>query len=104
MKIGIVLTTVSNLKDAKRLAYICLRSKNTACVSIIPQARSIYRWKKKIEEQKELVLIFKTTLANLNSLQEVIKFSHPYELPEIIAVRVCASSEYARWVSSFRNV
>ena len=70
-----------------------------ACGKILPGLRSIYRWKGRIEEGGELLLLIKTTQACYPRLEQHIRANHPYELPEIIAVDLAAgAADYLAWI------
>ena len=65
-----------------------MESDLAACVNIIPQLRSIYKWKGKIEDDKEHLLLIKSKYSRVNELTEFIKKNHPYEVCEVITVPV----------------
>lgn len=95
----VVLTSAPNIAVAKRLATTLVRSKRAACVSVIDNMRSVYRWKNKIHTENESLLVIKTTGAKLNTLKKTILANHPYQIPEIIALPVSATTpEYFKWI------
>ena len=63
--ISIIYTTIDNEQDARKIANVLIEEQIVACVNIIPNVHSIYRWKGKIEEEKELILIAKTVDENV---------------------------------------
>jgi periplasmic divalent cation tolerance protein len=70
-------------------------------VSIVPGIRSIYRWKGEIHDDRELLLIAKTSVKNLNKIEKTIRKLHTYEVPEIVSVRMDRGSEhYLRWLKT----
>lgn len=70
-----------------------------ACVNIIPGIQSIYRWRGAVEHDEELLLLIKTSDAVWSLLEERILALHPYELPEIISVRIQdGHSHYLDWI------
>ena len=76
-----------------------MKKKLAACVQIFP-VKSIYRWKGKIEKTKEFLILFKVNSRKKNSLINVIKRMHTYELPEIILINMNpCSNEYWEWLS-----
>ncbi len=96
----IVLTTVDDPEQAKTLARGLVEQKLAACVTVIDGVGSTYRWRGAIEEQREILLLVKTTAHRLSRLQSWLQRSHPYEVPEILALE--ASSEaapYLRWLA-----
>ena len=96
----IVYTTVGDEAGAKRLAQIVIQAKLAACAQI-STIESLYLWAGDMQQTPEWRIAFKTTEACYDALTAVLKADHPYELPQIIAVPVCAAHpEYALWVDS----
>ena len=86
--ISIIYTTIDNVQDARKIANYLIEEQLVACVNIIPNVESIYRWKGKIEEEKEFILMAKTVDENVIKTIKRIKELHNYELPDIIAIPV----------------
>jgi len=82
--VAIVYTTVGNMPDARKIAKTLVEEQIVACVNIIPKIESYYRWNGKIENDEEVVLISKTTDANVKKTIQRIKQLHSYDLPDII--------------------
>jgi periplasmic divalent cation tolerance protein len=96
----IVLTNLPDRDSAHKLAHQLVESRTTACVNILAECTSIYRWQGKIENASEVPLLIKTTRAAYHGLEAMIRSHHPYELPEIIAVSVDAGlPAYLQWVA-----
>jgi len=57
----IVLTTAGSEEQAAKIARHLVEHGLAACVNIVPQVASIYRWKDKVEEAREWLLMIKTT-------------------------------------------
>ena len=84
---------------ADRIAGALVSARLAACVNILPGVRSVYRWQGAIERADELLLLIKTTRAQLEPLAALIASLHPYELPEVLAVEVAGGSPgYLDWV------
>jgi len=97
--ISLIYTTINNEKDAKKIANYLLEEQIVACVNIIPNVHSIYRWKGKIEEEKEFILIAKTKDENVIKAINKIKKLHNYEIPDIISIPVNNGySEYLDYI------
>jgi len=95
----VVLSTCETEEEAVRVARHLVEKKLAACVNILPQARSVYRWKGKIEEASEFVLIVKSRRDLFDALRAEIVELHSYELPEVIALPlVDGSAEYLAWL------
>jgi len=95
----LILTTSPDAETAERIGRALVAEKLAACVSILPPMRSIYRWKGKIEDNNEQMLVIKSTKERFPAIMERIKALHPYELPEIIAVPVADGlPDYLSWL------
>lgn len=96
----IVITTVANEDEGKALARKLVEEKLAACVQVLPQMTSIYRWKGKVEADKEFLLLIKTLPEQYDRLEAFISENHSYETPEIVAVEAARVSEaYGKWLS-----
>ena len=89
----VVLTTCESEEQAQRLARHLIEQRLAACVNILPGARSVYRWKDKIENAAEFVLIIKSRRDIFVRLRDAIAHLHSYEIPEVIALSVVDGSE-----------
>lgn len=95
-----VITTVSKKSDAEKISKALMDKRLAACVQIGGPIKSIYRWKGKIERALEWVCIIKTRKNFYKKVEKEIKESHPYEIPEIIAVSIAeGSKDYLKWLS-----
>jgi periplasmic divalent cation tolerance protein len=95
----VVLTTCESQDQAEQLARHLVDHRLAACVNILPGARSIYRWKDKIEDSAEFVLVIKSRRDVFNKVREAIAQLHSYEIPEVIALPVVDGSDaYLRWL------
>ena len=97
--IRVVVTTFSDEEAAAAAVRALVSESLAACGTIVPSARSIYRWKGQIEDCAEVVVIFKTTQAAFPSFEARLRELHPYETPEILAFDPAAAGDaYACWV------
>lgn len=95
----VIFCTVPNRETALKISQPIIEEKLAACVNIVPSLISIYKWKGKIAQDSEELLIIKTTQQKFNVLETRIKQLHPYEVPEIIALPiVIGSDKYLNWV------
>ena len=98
-KARIVLTSLGSAKDASRLARTLVEERLAACVTLLPGAVSIYRWKGQVETADEVVLLIKTADEHLAALEKRLKELHSYETPEFLVVKVeGGSEEYLAWL------
>jgi periplasmic divalent cation tolerance protein len=99
MTVLIVFSTFPNEASAREAANKLVEDGVAACVSILPGVTSVYHWQGKKEESNEVLLMIKTTQEAYPRLESSLKGCHPYELPEILAVRGEAGlPSYLEWV------
>ncbi len=95
----VVLTTCDSEEQGQLLARHLIEHRLAACVNILPGARSVYRWKDRIEDAAEFVLVIKSRRDVFTKLREAIAHLHSYETPEVIALPVVDGSEtYLNWL------
>lgn len=95
----IVLTTAGSQEEARKIAHALVERKLAACVNIVPQIESVYRWQGKVESATEWLLIIKTQAEFFARVRDAIKELHSYELPECIMIPVeGGSEEYLNWI------
>lgn len=95
----IVFCTIDSLTNAKNLAHNLVEDKLAACVNIISGVTSVYEWQGEVSEDSEYLLIIKTKLDLYEKLEQKIKELHPYEVPEIICLKIEeASQSYLDWI------
>lgn len=100
----VVVTSLPSMEVAKGLARSLVESHLAACVQLTDGIQSIYRWEGKVCEEKEVLLSAKTTLTKWLQISTLIKNTHPYDLPEILAFSPEQYEEqYGKWVESEVN-
>jgi len=93
--------TAPSVDEANLLADMLMDKRLAACVQIMREMDSVYRWQGKVERQREVLLIAKTLSSKFAEIErEVIKL-HSYETPEIVAIPLSAGSgPYLEWLSA----
>jgi periplasmic divalent cation tolerance protein len=95
----IVLTTCGSEEEGKRIARNLVEKRLAACVNLIPQVNSIYRWQGKVESAGELLLLIKTTRENFPKVRDAVRGLHSYEVPECIMLAIeDGSATYLQWI------
>lgn len=95
----VVLCTVPSEEVGVHIARALLEQQLCACVNIIPGVRSLYRYRGKLEDERELQLVIKTQRALYPALEARIRELHPYEVCEVLQLAVTAGSEpYLAWL------
>ena|SRR6266851_1968523 len=96
----IVLTTAGSEEEARKIARHLVENRLAACVNIIPQIESIYRWQGKVDSSREWLLLVKTTDERFPAVRDAIRELHTYELPECVVLNIeDGSSEYLQWLT-----
>ena len=96
----IILTTAGSQEEAGKIAHALVERRLAACVNIVPQIESVYRWQGKMETTQEWLLLIKTQVELYERIRDVIQELHSYDLPECIMLEVTAGSkEYLEWIA-----
>lgn len=90
--------TAHDKSEARKISKHLLQRKLIACANIFP-IESMYRWKGKIVEGKEAVLILKTMKNKVTMVRKEIEQIHSYEIPCIIEIDVKVNEKYGRWMA-----
>ena len=96
----VVLVTCGSRAEARRIARAVVTQRLAACANLLEtRVESVYRWKGKVEQAREFLLLMKTSKAQLGALEAEVKRLHSYEVPEFIALPIVAGSPaYLRWL------
>ncbi len=95
----LVVVTASSMEEGERIARAVVDEGIAACCNILPEIRSIYRWKGKICDEREVMLFIKSRASLFNALRERVKELHSYEIPEIISFQIERGlEEYLKWI------
>lgn len=100
MKINIVYMTAGSWEEAKKIGKELVSSRLAACVNILDNMRSIYRWDGEIQEDTEVVIIAKTTEDRIQGLIEKVKSMHSYDCPCMVCLPVLGGHQpYLDWIA-----
>src|SRR6266849_3848085 len=96
----VVLVTCGTASEAERIARELVKRRLAACVNLLESpVRSIYRWRGKVENAPEYLLMVKTSRKRLAELQREVERLHSYDVPEVIALPIAAGSgKYLAWL------
>ena len=95
----VVVTSVGTEDQALDVAHALVRSRHAACVNIVPNVHSVYRWKGRVCDDGEMLLIIKTLARHFEAVRETIQKVNTYELPEVLGYSVdWASPGFTSWV------
>jgi len=97
----VVFSTCASQEEAERLARLMVDQGLAACVSIVPNVRSYYRWQGAVETAGEYLLVMKSARRQFEALRAALEQAHSYEVPEVLAVPVvAASAAYLAWLEA----
>jgi periplasmic divalent cation tolerance protein len=97
----VILTTLSNADEAAQFVRALLDRRLVACGTLLPGARSLYRWEGKLADESEVVVLLKTRSAILHALERAFEELHPYKVPELLALPVTAGlDKYVTWINA----
>jgi len=97
----IVLSTAGSEDEARKIALYLVQHRMAACVNIVPQVESIYRWQDQVESNREWLLVIKTTAEAFAAVRDTIQEMHSYEMPECIVLTIeDGGPAYLEWLKS----
>ena len=94
----VVLSTAGTEEEGARLARSLVEARLAACVNLVPGARSIYDWQGDIQDDRECLMIIKTSPEQWEELCSALSEQHSYDVPELVRLRAGASEAYESWV------
>jgi periplasmic divalent cation tolerance protein len=95
----VVFVTVGNSDEAAALAKSLVEKRLAACVNMLPGVSSWYWWEDKVTEDKEVLLVMKTSRSRFAELEKEVLRLHSYAVPEIIALQIVeGSANYLNWI------
>ena len=84
--------------EAAALARHLVEQRLAACVNIVENAHSVYRWRGEVTTDREALLIIKTRQDLFPALEAAVRQIHSYEVPELIALPITAgAASYLSW-------
>jgi periplasmic divalent cation tolerance protein len=96
----VVLTTLGADIEPSTIALRLVEERLAACVNVLPEMDSFFRWHGAVERDRERQLVIKTTRARLAALEARLLEIHPYDLPEFLVLPIAHGSEaYLRWLT-----
>ncbi|MGB9604842.1 MAG: divalent-cation tolerance protein CutA [Bryobacteraceae bacterium] len=97
----VVLSTCGSAEQAAAIARRLVENRLAACVTVIPGARSFYRWKGAIEDSVEWLLLIKSRRDLFGRLRDELGALHSYEVPELLALPVSEGApSYLEWMEN----
>lgn len=95
----IVYITAPSMEIAQLLAQSLVEQRLAACVNLVGSIQSVYLWQGSLHQDEEVLMVVKTRRTHLDTIADVLRTLHPYDLPELIAFPVVGGSPaYLDWV------
>jgi periplasmic divalent cation tolerance protein len=95
----LIISTVDTLNLAQEIATALVEEREAACVNIVPGIRSIYRWETKVCNEREFLLLIKSTSDKFEAVRSRIHLLHTYQVPEVIAMPITdGDPDYLAWL------
>ena len=82
----VVLITAPTMADARRIARALVEERFAACVNLVPECRSVYRWEDRVVEESEAMMVVKTARDLFPALAKRVADIHPYAVPEVVGL------------------
>lgn len=99
-QIKIILTTCATEDDAEKISKALLDGDLAACCNIIRDVRSIFKWKGKIEDEKEVLVLIKTRKGKVKDVLFAVERLHTYDLPPVEVLSIVeASKAFQKWIN-----
>ncbi len=94
-----ITTTADKREVAEKIGRHLVERRLASCAQIVGPMKSIYWWKGKVEETDEWLCIIKSRASHYEEIEKEITSLHPYEVPEIIALKVERGfADYMKWI------
>lgn len=94
-----LLSTIDNPQQAEAIAGALVEERLAACVNVVSNVFSVYRWQGAIEKTSEILLIIKTSEQKRKAVMKRLVELHPYEVPEVISFPIEAGhGPYLSWI------
>ncbi len=95
----VVFSTCGSAEEAEKIAQALVEARVAACVTIVPGARSVYRWQGAVESSDEFLLMIKSSRGLFDALRLALEAAHSYEVPEMLALPVVEGApNYMNWL------
>ena len=97
MALVLVMVTFPDNDSAKSMIEKVLEQRLAACI-LDMEVNSSYIWENQNQQEREVLVLFKTNQANFEQLEQYISTNHPYEVPAILKIDASANQDYQKWI------
>ena len=96
-----VYMTAGSIDEAKNIGRELIKQNLAACVNLLENMTSIYKWEDKFEEDQEVVMIAKTRKTLMPKLIETVNSLHSYDCPCILELPIQGCNpEFLSWIKT----
>jgi periplasmic divalent cation tolerance protein len=96
-----IYTTFQDIEEAKKFGRILIDERLAACVNVVPNVISLYRWDEAVQEDKEVIVWIKTRKTLIQEIHSKLITTHSYDVPAFIVYNIhSGSDEYLQWINS----
>ena len=96
----VILVTAGSLRESKKIARRLVEQRLAACVNILPPIQSLYRWKGKLNEDREFLILIKSSRELFEEIKATVITLHSYTTPEVICLPIVdGSADYLQWIT-----
>lgn len=100
-KMVMIYSTFPDTATAKEIGGKLVDHELAACVNIIPQMTSIYRWEGAVTSDSEVIMLIKTRATLATKVVAAVEAGHPYDTPAILVFDVANGAKgYLDWLAS----
>ena len=93
--------TAGSIEEAKNIGKILVGQNLAACVNLLENMTSIYKWEEKLEESQEVIMIAKTRKTLMPKLIEKVNSLHSYDCPCILELPIQGGNpDFLSWIES----
>ena len=97
--------TAGSIEEAKNIGGELIEQNLAACVNLLENMISIYKWEDKLEEGQEVVMIAKTRKILMPKLIETVNSLHSYDCACILELPIQGGcSDYLKWIEEETKV
>jgi len=98
MKFKLIYVVAKDEGEAKKIGRILVEERLAACVNIFP-IQSVYRWKGKVEESREVGMFAKTKEELVDEVIKRLKELHSDEVPCVVCLGIEKGNEdFLEWI------
>jgi periplasmic divalent cation tolerance protein len=99
MEIRLIYVTTGSAAEGRNIGKKLVSERLVACVNMMENMQSIYWWKGTMEEEREVVLIAKTTAALVPQVVERVKSMHSYDCPCVVSLPILEGNQpFLDWI------